>query len=203
MGIDIKEFDMKPPITPLSTPLKIIQVGRLTDKKAILDSINAVALASKVFPVELVIIGDGELYDVAKELIAIKCAGAYIHLMGRQTQEFVMGQLDNSDVFLLPSVRANSGDMEGVPVALMEAMAKGLITISTIHSGIPELIENEITGFLIEEHNIDELVASLVKVKELTIEETSEIRLKAREVCNSHFNNNVLNRQILELTNQL
>lgn len=47
--------------------------------------------------------------------------------------------LSNSDVFLLPSVTASNGDMEGIPVALMEAMATGLPVISSYHSGILSL----------------------------------------------------------------
>ena len=76
-------------------------------------------------------------------------------MLGRQSQATVKQYLDASDVFLLPSVRAVSGDMEGIPVALMESMAEGLITVSTYHSGIPELIENNVSGYLIKEHDIE------------------------------------------------
>jgi colanic acid/amylovoran biosynthesis glycosyltransferase len=199
MGVNINDFEIKPLSTPFSSPLKVIQVGRLTEKKAIIDSINAVVLASKDIPIEFTIIGGGELYVSAKMLIASLNASEYIHLLGPQPQDIVKHHLDESDVFLLPSVRANDGDMEGVPVALMESMAKGLITISTYHSGIPELIENEVSGFLVEEHGIDQLVNCLTRVQRMSIEGITDIRVKARLVCVEKYNNDVLNNNILDL----
>lgn len=199
MGIDVNDFEVKSLDSPLSSPLKVIQVGRLTEKKAILDSINAVVLASKKISIEFTIIGDGELFTLGKELITSLGASANIHLLGRQPQGVVKQYLDEADIFLLPSVRAQDGDMEGIPVALMESMAKGLITISTYHSGIPELIEHDVSGFLVEEHNIDELLNCLVKVHRMSIERITDIRVKARDVCVEKYNNDVLNSNLLGL----
>ena len=61
--------------------------------------------------------------------------------------------MTQADGFILHSVTAEDGDMEGIPVALMEAMAQGLPVVTTRHSGIPELVEHEVTGFLVEERN--------------------------------------------------
>jgi colanic acid/amylovoran biosynthesis glycosyltransferase len=199
MGIDVNDFEIRDLSSAFSPALKIVQVGRLTEKKAILDSINAIVLASKELPLEFTIIGDGELYAQAKELIASLGAGKYIHLLGLQPQKVVKQYLDEADVFLLPSVRAESGDMEGIPVALMEAMAKGLIVVSTYHSGIPELIRSGESGFLIEEHNINELVDCLVKIQSLSQERITDIRIKARSICLEKYNNDILNRNVLEL----
>ena len=52
--------------------------------------------------------------------------------------------------------------MEGIPVALMEAMASGLPVVSTYHSGIPELIENNISGYLCDEKNIEQISEKLI-----------------------------------------
>lgn len=65
----------------------------------------------------------------------------------------VKAMLDDADVFLLPSVTGADGDMEGIPVALMEAMAVGIPVVSTLHSGIPELITSEYSGWLVPENN--------------------------------------------------
>jgi len=199
MGIAVDEFDMINPSKALSQPLKIIQVGRLTEKKAILNSINAVVLAAKKMAIEFTIIGDGELFEAAKKLISSLGANEYIYLLGRQAQAVVKEQLDGADVFLLPSVRAKDGDMEGVPVALMESMAKGLITISTYHSGIPELIENEVSGFLVAEHDIDALVNCFIKVNNLSIDRIENIRMNARKTCVEKFNNKQLNDSLTSL----
>jgi len=199
MGVAVDEFDMVNPAKALSLPLKIIQVGRLTEKKAILNSINAVALAAKTIAIEFTVIGDGELFEAAKELISTLGANEYIFLLGGQEQAVVKEQLDVADVFLLPSVRAKGGDMEGIPVALMESMAKGLITISTYHSGIPELIENEVSGFLVIEHDIDALVNCFIKVNNLSIDRLKRMRVNARKICAEKFNNERLNDDLTVL----
>ncbi|MCV5366492.1 glycosyltransferase, partial [Escherichia coli] len=61
--------------------------------------------------------------------------------------------LEQADVFLLPSITGRDGDMEGIPVALMEAMAVGIPVISTVHSGIPELVESGKSGWLAPEND--------------------------------------------------
>jgi len=198
MGVDILDFNMRDVSTPLSTPLKVIQVGRLTDKKAIIDSINAVLLVSDKMPIDFTIIGDGDLYDEAERLIQTSGAASFIHLLGKQPQEVVKQKLDESDVFLLPSIRAIDGDMEGIPVALMEAMAKGLITLSTYHSGIPELIENNVSGFLVQESKVNELADALLKINNLSVDEVEQIRIRARRKCEEHFNNETLNKTLFE-----
>ncbi|MBG9994699.1 glycosyltransferase [Pseudoalteromonas sp. NZS127_1] len=199
MGIDVNDFEFRNPSTPFSHALKVIQVGRLTDKKAILDSINAVVLASKRIKIEFIIIGDGELYLQAKRLIASLEASSYIRLLGQQPQSVVKQYLNDADVFLLPSVKAASGDMEGIPVALMEAMAKGLITLSTYHSGIPELIKHSVTGFLVNEHDINGLVNCLLNFQSLSKEDIIDIRTRAREICLTKYNNNTLNSDLLNI----
>jgi len=199
MGVSVDEFSMINPSKALSQPIKIIQVGRLTEKKAILNSINAIVLAAKKIAIEFTIIGDGELFEDAKELISSLGANEYIYLLGRQDQTVVKAQLDGADAFLLPSVRAKDGDMEGVPVALMESMAKGLITISTYHSGVPELIENDISGFLVVENDIDALVNCFIKINNLPINRIENIRMNARKVCVEKFNNERLNDRLISL----
>ncbi|MBL1603589.1 glycosyltransferase, partial [Klebsiella pneumoniae] len=68
--------------------------------------------------------------------------------------------------FLLPSVTASNGDMEGIPVALMEAMASGLPVISTYHSGIPELIDDHKNGYLCPERNSEAIAKILYEIYE-------------------------------------
>ena len=69
----------------------------------------------------------------------------------------VMYEMRKSDVFVQHSVTAKNGDQEGAPVAISEAMALGLPVISTKHSGIPCMIKNETTGFLVREHDKEAL----------------------------------------------
>ncbi|MFD2014817.1 glycosyltransferase [Vibrio olivae] len=83
----------------------------------------------------------------------------------------------------------------------MEAMAKGLITLSTYHSGIPELIENDVSGYLVNEASINELSDTLIKISQLSPEKVESIRRNAREKCESEFNNITLNKNIFNYSN--
>ena len=203
MGINISDFEFLDASRELGKPIKVIQVGRLTEKKAILNSIQAMIRLSKVIDIEFTIIGDGELYQDAEKLIGENNANGYIHLLGKQKQDTVREHLRRSDVFILPSVTAADGDMEGVPVALMEAMAMGILVLSTVHSGIPELITTGENGFLVEENDISAIYETILKIKELTTDEISQIRSLARNTCVRSFNNKSLSEDMIKLTNGL
>ncbi|GEA62003.1 glycosyltransferase [Vibrio comitans] len=187
LGIDDELFtEVKPFIR--REKLRIVQVGRLTEKKAILDSIAAVIKARETVDLEFVIIGEGELYSRCSLLIEDNNASDYIKLLGSKTQEEVNQTLTRSDVFILPSVTSSTGDMEGIPVALMEAMAKGLVVISTYHSGIPELID-ENCGFLVKEHDVEALSEKIKLINKLSEGEIDELRKNAVDKCYRNFRN--------------
>ena len=74
-------------------------------------------------------------------------------MIGWQTQPAVRDLLADSDILVAPSVTAEDGDEEGIPVAIMEAMATGLPVISTWHAGIPELVDDGVSGLLVPERD--------------------------------------------------
>ncbi|MGK2611977.1 glycosyltransferase [Escherichia coli] len=110
-----------------------------------------------------------------------------VDIIGFQPQSIVKKMLSNSDVFLLPSVTASNGDMEGIPVALMEAMATGLPVISSYHSGIPELIQNDYSGWLCQEGNSQEIANCIIKLIEDKVE-INDIEKNARNHIELNFN---------------
>jgi Glycosyltransferase len=153
MGVNVSKFIYKERIT-ISHPIKLLSIARLTEKKGISVAINAcLLLKQQNVDFDYTIIGDGPLRKELESQVANLVLGDKIAFLGAQTQETVSEYLNNSDVFLLPSVTASDGDMEGIPVALMEAMAIGIPVISTFHSGIPELIEDRVSGFLVNEND--------------------------------------------------
>ena len=72
-----------------------------------------------------------------------------------------MGLLADAELLMAPSVTAANGDKEGIPMVLMEAMAQGLPVLSTLHSGIPELVQNGESGALVPERDADALASAL------------------------------------------
>ena len=147
-GLDLEEFGRA---DFSSTPPLIIAVGRLIPKKGFDDLTRACALLAergKSFLCE--IIGEGllnnELHRQIDELHLQDC----IVLAGAKPQTQVRRRLTAANVFVLPSVIDPDGGMDNLPTVIMEAMATGLPVVSTNISGIPEMvIENE-TGFLVE-----------------------------------------------------
>jgi len=86
-----------------------------------------------------------------------------VSILGHVTDERLIQELDEAEVFLLPCVIASDGDRDGIPVALMEAMAMETVPVSTTVSGIPELIDHETNGLLVDPGDVDELSAVLSK----------------------------------------
>ena len=84
-----------------------------------------------------------------------------VELLGAQPQERVKALFGEADAFVLPCVVAASGDRDGIPVALMEAMALGVPVISTGVSGIPELIQNGGNGLLAAPGDAESLAEQL------------------------------------------
>ena len=105
--------------------------------------------------------GDGSLKEGLQQLILQLGVDNIVTLVGWKNQQEVIEIIKNSDIMLAPSVTSRNGDREGIPVVLMETMAMGLPIISTVHSGIPELIENGVSGFLVPERDVDALAEKL------------------------------------------
>src|SRR6188472_684195 len=134
-----------------STPPLIIGVGRLIPKKGFGDLIRACALLverGKAFRCE--IIGEGPRKDELRRQIDELCLGNNVELNGAKAQTQLRRRLAAANVFALPSVIDPDGGMDNLPTVIMEAMATGLPVVSTNIGGIPEMvIENE-TGFLVQ-----------------------------------------------------
>ena len=94
----------------------------------------------------------------------------------------------DNDIFFLPCIISNSGDRDGIPVILMEAMASGIIVISTDISGIPELIKNDINGFIINKPSIKKLTEKINYINVQSSEKISNIKLAARDTIEKNFN---------------
>jgi colanic acid/amylovoran biosynthesis glycosyltransferase len=127
----------------------MLAVGRLDGIKGFTHLIDACALL-KLSGAAFVcrIIGEGPLRPQLQAQIAAKGLDHEVILLGAQKQEAVRQHLARASVFVLPSVVTPTGDRDGIPVALMEAMAVGLPVVSTRVSGIPELINDGVSGSL-------------------------------------------------------
>src|SRR6266581_17897 len=161
-GLDLAEFrrtDFS------STPPLIIAVGRLIAKKGFANLIRACALLAergKSFQCE--IIGEGPLENELRAQIAQLNLQDRVALSGGKPQREVRQRLAAASVFVLPSVVDAHGGMDNLPTVIMEAMATGLPVISTDIGGIPEMVVQDETGFLVRPGDAVRLAGAIKKV---------------------------------------
>ena len=159
-GIDLDKF--KPKKTKRSG-FFILSVARLVEKKGLGYLIKSCySLKKKNIDFKCIIVGNGPLKNELFDEIKKYGLENNIELKGNIPQS----QLDNifrkADVFVLPCILAENGDRDGIPVSLMEAMSMEIPVVSTDVSGIPELIDDEVNGLLVDEKNVDELTDAIV-----------------------------------------
>lgn len=146
-------------------PGTIVTVGRLDGIKGFEVLIDAIAeLARQSRSVHCQIIGEGPLKADLQARIARHNLQDMVQLVGARPQAEVRAALYAASIFALPSVVVPSGDRDGIPVSLMEAMAAGTPSVSTRVSGIPELIEHEKEGLLVGEQDAFALAAALARL---------------------------------------
>jgi glycosyltransferase involved in cell wall biosynthesis len=148
------------PIAPVAagavvgaTRCRFLAVGRLVAKKGPLATLRAFARCHARVPgCQLTLIGDGPLAGAARRLCADLGLGEHVRFLGSQPREVVAAELAAASVFVQHSVTAASGDREGWPVSIAEAMAAGLPVVATRHAGILEQVAEGQSGFLVDEH---------------------------------------------------
>lgn len=162
MGIDCERFVPRERRLEAGEPLRLIGVSRLVEKKGVEYGIRAVAaLAARGRHVHYEIVGDGPLRPALQRLIGELGIADRVTLRGWLAQDEVLRAYERAHVTIAPSVTGANGDQEGIPVALMEAMALGMPVVSTFHSGIPELVEDGVSGRLVPERDVEALAGAI------------------------------------------
>lgn len=172
VGIDINRFSYKCNSTfydPKNT-IKILTVGRLVEEKGIYFGIHAISKLLKMdmnLNIEYNIVGEGKLENELKELVRELNLDNYVHFYGPREQEEINQIMQNSHIFLLPSIA------EALPVVLMEAQAVGLPVVTTHVGSIYQVVVDGKSGFLVPEKDSDALAEKiyyLIKNPELRYE---------------------------------
>jgi colanic acid/amylovoran biosynthesis glycosyltransferase len=181
--------------------LKVFTVARFTEKKGLMYAIESLLHLPNDIKITYQIAGFGELEDDLRALVKKLQLSERVTFLGPLNANEVKLHMLSADVFLQPSVVAKNGDMEGVPVAIMEAMAVGTPVIATNHSGIPELITDKQEGLLVPEKSpiaIAEALLVLFNSEELR----QSMALLARKRIERSANVKVLNQQLIQLLTQ-
>ena len=199
MGIDCNKFSFTARKLRSNGVVEIVTIARLAEKKGVEYAIRAVAkLPKNKTNFNYTIVGDGPLKESLQQLIKELDVDNVVTLVGWKQQQEVIEIINNSDIMLAPSVTSQDGDREGIPVAFMEAMAMGLPIISTEHSGIPELIENGVSGFLVPERDVDALAEKLNYLVEHP-EVWHKMGAAGRVFVEKHYDIDKLNDKLVEI----
>ncbi len=165
-GIPLDEFPFRErnfPPGPGGGEWRFVQAGRLIEKKGLPVTLRAFASFVRGYPnATLTIAGEGPLLGQLQELARELKIEQRVLFTGFISQEQLREIYYASHIFLHPSETGPDGNQEGIPNSMLEAMASGLPVFATQHGGIPEAIENGVSGVLVPEHDADELARALL-----------------------------------------
>jgi glycosyltransferase involved in cell wall biosynthesis len=154
-GVDPDQFAAG---APDEAPPTFLAVGRFVEKKAPQLTIAAFASVCRRHPeARLRMIGDGRLLGACQDLAQGLGVGEAVTFLGTQPHDVVAEEMRQARAFVQHSVIASDGNSEGMPCSILEAGASGLAVVSTRHAGIPEVVIDGETGFLVDERDVESM----------------------------------------------
>lgn len=200
-GVNPDEFQREPRHENADV-VNILHSGRLVAKKGVPDLVRVFIMLHQKHPnIRLHIIGDGPELALCRQL-AQTLAGDNVVFYGSQSHQKVKEIMSDSDIFVLNSRTSDTGDMEGVPVSILEAMSMQLPVLSTRHAGIPYVITDQQDGLLVDEKDNAQLINALER---LIVDSSLRRRLgkESRLTVSERFTAEQVNRRIAEVYRQL
>lgn len=185
-GVELNSYLPRTKASP-SDKFIIITVARLAEQKGHHILLKALSvLKEDGYDFCWLVVGHGPRLDVLETGIHSEGLNDYVNFVGDQSTETVQALLQQADLFVLPCIKTVNDMMDGIPVALMEAMALGVPVVSTHLSGIPELIENEVTGFLVPEKDVAALTQVIERIMNNQVD-LDAVRMAARRKIEESF----------------
>lgn len=159
-GVDCNRFQVANPVS--SAPI-FLHVGRFVEKKAPHLLLTAFRQVLKECPeARLKMIGEGPLLGICRDLSHAFKIDHAVTFLGAQSHEQVQRELQECRGLVQHSLRASNGDAEGTPNSIMEAGASGLPVVSTRHAGIPDVVVEGKTGFLVDERDVHTMADHII-----------------------------------------
>jgi colanic acid/amylovoran biosynthesis glycosyltransferase len=162
-GIPLNEFPFRERSFPQNGKWRFVQAGRLIEKKGLPVTLRAFAVFLREHPnARLTIAGEGPLLGGLQKVCLELNIDGHVSFTDFISQEQLREIYYASHIFLHPSHMGHDGNQEGIPNSMLEAMASGLPVFATQHGGIPEAIENGVSGVLVPERDHETLAAALL-----------------------------------------
>jgi len=199
MGVDCSRFEPRLERVSDGKTVRLITIARLVEKKGVAYAIRAMRrLVDRGMNVEYDVVGGGPLSADLRALVDSLDLGQSVRMLGWQAEDEVRDLLKRADALVAPSVTAADGDQEGIPMVLMEAAAMGMPVVSTHHSGIGELVEDGVSGYLLPERDVAALADRL---GELIGQPNRRLQFgqAGRRIVEEQFNIERLNDELAEI----
>jgi colanic acid/amylovoran biosynthesis glycosyltransferase len=162
-GIPLEEFPFQDRKFPVDGEWRFVQACRLVGKKGLATTLHAFTHFLTRYPdAKLTIAGEGPMLRELQELTRKLRIDTRVALPGFVSQEKLREIFYRSHIFLHPSETGWDGNQEGIPNSMLEAMASGLPAFATNHGGIPEAIDNGVSGILVQERDHSALALALL-----------------------------------------
>lgn len=203
-GLDLARFPYREP-RPMEGPLRVAAVGRLVEKKGFDVLLEAARAArDRGLGLDVRIAGDGELAHDLRRLAGELGLDDVVTFLGPRSQNEIADLLRWADVMAAPCVVGADGNADGLPTVLLEAMATGVVPISTRVTGIPEAVhppggDRPATGLLLEPGDRDGLAEALLHVADPSFPR-AEISRAARELVEREYDTSRQSRRLSEVT---
>ncbi len=187
-GIDLDRFQYVKR-EQRDAPIRILFVGALTERKGVKDVLDAFAQITKECPnLELRFVGSGPLSEKLEQQARACGLENKVSFAGFVRHEDLPAELSRAEIFCHPSRTLKSGDKEGIPGTIIEAMATGLPVVTTKHAGIPEMVRDGVDGFVVAERDVAAIAQALltcIRRPELRALMGSEATRRANEKANA------------------
>lgn len=208
IGINTKEYGKNARIFSDCNPnVNILTIARFVEKKGLKYALFAMAELVKKYPhLNYRIMGYGpqkeELIQLIKELDLENYVKFISNVESEQSHEILIQELNNTDIYLQPSITASDGNKEGTPVSLIEALASYVPCVATDHGGIPEIVINGKNGWVVPEKDVASIV---IKISDLidNIERRKAFGLGGKDYITENFDLSKQNMKLNDIYNQI
>ena len=202
-GINMSRFQYVERPTGADREITVLSVGSLVEVKGIGYGLRAMAEVMQRFPrVQYNIAGDGPLRSSLEGLADELGIADRVQFLGAQTEDQLVAQYAQADLFLFPGVVSSQGDEEGFGGVCVEAQASGLPVVASRVGGIPQTVKENESGFLVEQKNVSALVDALCNMLEHP-QRWSEMGKAGRSHVVKHFDLDLVTDRLVEIYERL
>jgi colanic acid/amylovoran biosynthesis glycosyltransferase len=201
-GIDVNEYAVRKKTCKDDNVIRVLSVARLIEKKGIIYLLKAIKiLTEQEINVACTIVGEGPLKKELACFVDKAGIGCYVNFSGVKSRNDVLTEMSGADIFVLSSIVAANGDIDGLPNVLLEAINTGVPVISTSVSAITELIEHEITGIIVPEKDEQAIAGAILTLaRDRTLYQFITARARKRVI--NHFDIGASTQKLIHLFNR-